>query len=544
MNEKRDLKQVIQLFIDKWDNTDGMWRNEFFKDNNLVNSHQDFRINISFGNSGNRIKLPKYPYITFLKNEFKTSDGVYPIVFYKHDQKKIEVGLGVSENKEPNMKRQTINAINNYPRKDFDLSNIDEIVNYIDESIEQFNKILSNNIEVKNSHKIKNIILYGPPGVGKTHNIAKLIRLIEEGREDREIFSAIQNNEASNEQISDEIKERTAFITFHQSFGYEDFIEGFRPNEDGKIELVDGVFKQICEVAQTNLDNSQRDRSVNFENLLNDFANFIEEQESIELDNGLVLEVNRGSDGSVKSFVTKGRVKDQSLTRNIIERDFQNFLDGKIGSYRDIKPKYESKSSYHGNAPYYYKLYEKLKAFMADRSEYKVEKERLQNYYLVIDEINRGNISKIFGELITLIEEDKRDRLEVTLPYSKEPFKVPSNLYIIGTMNSTDKSIALIDIALRRRFTFLKMEPNVALVDNPEAKEIFEKLNDYISDKLEDDYQIGHSYFMGNIDLSFVLEYKIKPLLEEYFYGDEDSKNEALKYLEIGYNTDSMNERE
>jgi len=414
------------------------------------------------------------------------------------------------------------------------------------------NKRLQKKVDGSNIAKIKNIILYGAPGVGKTFSHKKLIALIE-GRDfkENEIFDFIVNNredeieEGSVEKLFKIVQseQRMKFITFHQSFGYEDFIEGFRPNEEGKIELVNGVFKQMCKEAQTNLNNSQRDRSINFENLLNDFANFIEGQENFELDSGLFLEANRGSDGSVRSFVTKGRVKDQSLTRNIIERDFQNFLDGKIDSYKDIKPKFESKSSYHGNAPYYYKLYEKLKAFMADRSEYKVEKERLQNYYLIIDEINRGNISKIFGELITLIEEDKRDRLEVTLPYSKEPFKVPSNLYIIGTMNSTDKSIALIDIALRRRFTFLKMEPNADLIDNPEAKEIFEKLNDYISNKLGDDYKIGHSYFMGDIDLDFVLEYKIKPLLEEYFYGDEDSKNEALKYLEIGYNTD-MNEIE
>jgi 5-methylcytosine-specific restriction protein B len=111
---------------------------------------------------------------------------------------------------------------------------------------------------------------------------------------------------------------------------------------------------------------------------------------------------------------------------------------------------------------------------------------------LIIDEINRGNISKIFGELITLIEESKRDKLEILLPYSQKKFSVPSNLFIIGTMNSTDKSIALIDIALRRRFTFLELKPNETLIQNPDAKEFFIKLNE----QLEDDYKIGHSYFM------------------------------------------------
>ncbi|MCV6606839.1 MAG: AAA family ATPase, partial [Campylobacterales bacterium] len=154
-----------------------------------------------------------------------------------------------------------------------------------------------------------------------------------------------------------------------------------------------------------------------------------------------------------------------------------------------------------------------------------------KNFYIVIDEINRGNISKIFGELITLIEEDKRDKYEVTLPYSKTKFKIPSNLYIIATMNSTDKSIATIDIALRRRFTFLKMKPNVDLV-NDEVKDLFEKLNNFIKDTLGEDYQLGHSYFMGEeIDLEFIKEYKIKPLLEEYYYADPENYKKAEEIL-------------
>ncbi len=263
-------------------------------------------------------------------------------------------------------------------------------------------------IENKKFIQIKNIILYGSPGVGKTHNTNQVIQLIENGKSEKEIFEFIKNNEFNESIDISDIKERVKFITFHQSFGYEDFIEGFRPNEEGKIELQDGIFKEICKHANADSDNA---------------------------------------------------------------------------------------------------------------------------YYLVIDEINRGNISKIFGELITLIEEDKRDKLEVTLPYSKQLFKIPSNLYIIGTMNSTDKSIALIDIALRRRFTFLKMKPNVELVPT-ESRELFKNLNEYISKTLGEDYQIGHSYFMGAYDLDFVLEYKIKPLLEEYFYGDDKSLKEVLDLIE------------
>ncbi len=269
------------------------------------------------------------------------------------------------------------------------------------------------------NNKIKNIILYGSPGVGKTHNTKKLISLIESRKSEKEIFKTIINNEKNNGIDIDDIKERVKFITYHQSFGYEDFIEGFRPNENGDIKLQDGIFKTICDDA---------------------------------------------------------------------------------------------------------------------------DNDREHSYYLVIDEINRGNISKIFGELITLIEEDKRDTLEVTLPYSKKPFKIPSNLYIIGTMNSTDKSIALIDIALRRRFTFLKMEPNIDLVDNIKAKHIMKQLNEKITETLGADYVLGHSYFMkveNNGDLDFVLEYKIKPLLEEYFYGDEQGLKSVMEIVRYDGNDDT-----
>lgn len=268
-----------------------------------------------------------------------------------------------------------------------------------------------------NNNKIKNIILYGVPGVGKTFSHKKIINLVEDNYSDSEIFDIISantiedNNEAFfTQKLYKEVQDenRVKFITFHQSFGYEDFIEGFRPNEEGKIKLENGVFKELCEKAQEDKEN---------------------------------------------------------------------------------------------------------------------------NYYLIIDEINRGNISKIFGELITLIEEDKRDSLHVTLPYSKKPFSIPSNLYIIGTMNSTDKSIALIDIALRRRFTFIHMKPNPELVKKyPEAKELMIVLNS----QLEDEHKIGHSYFMqieNEEDLVFTCKYKIKPLLEEYFYGDKDGLANILKFL-------------
>ena len=147
-----------------------------------------------------------------------------------------------------------------------------------------------------------------------------------------------------------------------------------------------------------------------------------------------------------------------------------------------------------------------------------------QPYVLIIDEINRGNISKIFGELITLIEDDKRENMSVRLPYSQEFLTVPKNLYIIGTMNTADRSIAAIDIALRRRFTFVPKMPNVNLVpDKFNMKEAFKNLNKKIRILLDEDHQIGHSYFMNIetiVDLKETWANKIIPLLNEYFYGD------------------------
>lgn len=423
-----------------------------------------------------------------------------------------------------------------------DCDNILNIINFGKEQgydIEIIENTLNQNEENNQNrisysdNKIKNIILYGSPGVGKTHNTNKLIRLIEDGKSDREIFESIKANENSDSVDISDIKDRVKFVTFHQSFGYEDFIEGFRPNEEGNIELVDGVFKNICTIAQKNLDDSVKEKGLDIESLLNDFTRYIEEQEDFEIDENITIKVKKKSNGELQSFVTKGRVKNQNLTRDIIIRDLQDYIDGEITDYKDIKPTYESKSSYHGNAPYYYKLYAKIEDF-SNKEAYQIEKVEQKNYYLVIDEINRGNISKIFGELITLLEEDKRDKLEVTLPYSKKPFKISSNLYIIGTMNSTDKSIALIDIALRRRFTFLKMKPNADLIEHLEAQRIFIALNQKITKDLGEDYQIGHSYFMrieNDNDLDFVLEYKIIPLLEEYYYGNKENSLTSVSFL-------------
>jgi len=394
---------------------------------------------------------------------------------------------------------------------------------------------------------IKNIILYGAPGVGKTHNYQNLISMIEDGKGQNEIFSTIsQNNKVElDNDIFKTIKEekRVEFVTFHQSYSYEDFIEGFRPSESGNIELEDGIFKSLSDVAKDNLEDSKKSTQIieneqNFDNLLEEFKIYI--QDKIDSDDEFILKGKSTISSVTKNaFIVGGSVRStQNLSFNILKRDYDDFKNNLIKSYKDIKSTFQSKSGIHGNAPYYFALYEKVKEFENNYYDARVSNDIKQveqkNYYIVIDEINRGNISKIFGELITLIEEDKRDAYEVTLPYSKEKYSVPSNLYIIATMNSTDKSIATIDIALRRRFTFLKMQPNENLIDNADARKLFNDLNKFIADNLNEDYKLGHSYFMKTEDandLAFVKEYKIKPLLEEYFYADDKNYEEALKIL-------------
>ena len=393
--------------------------------------------------------------------------------------------------------------------------------------------------------KTKNIMLYGAPGVGKTHNYKRLITMIENGESERTIFDTISKNETTNDfdnSIFETIKneKRIEFVTFHQSYSYEDFIEGFRPNENGDIELdkKGGVFKRIADKARENLEESQKEKiqvkeEITFRQKLDSFIEKLE----IELEKKGYYEITDVAYiSSIDSDAFRYNIRKENPTYKYDLRmkfeDLFEFEKNKVSSRQDIKKLETINSLANQHATYYYKVFSEI---ILNSKDIKINDKEInnveqKNFYIVIDEINRGNISKIFGELITLIEEDKRDAYEVTLPYSKEKFKIPSNLYIIATMNSTDKSIATIDIALRRRFTFLKMKPNLDLVPDI-AKELFITLNEFIGKNLGEDYKLGHSYFMQNMDLEFLKEYKIKPLLEEYFYGDEENYKKALKIL-------------
>lgn len=213
----------------------------------------------------------------------------------------------------------------------------------------------------------------------------------------------------------------------------------------------------------------------------------------------------------------KGQIKFITFHQNYSYEDFM------VGIRPDLQ-----------NGQISYKLYEGPFKQIADRAE----NDSTNNYVMIIDEINRGNISKIFGELITLIETDKRagnkHALSAPLLYQNEEFSVPNNLYIIGTMNTADKSIALVDIALRRRFVFEEMMPNAALLNKVEGFDLpgwFTKLNQKITAELDRDHQIGHSYFIGVetiADLQQAFYQCILPLLKEYFYGNPEKLKEII----------------
>jgi 5-methylcytosine-specific restriction protein B len=355
-----------------------------------------------------------------------------------------------------------------------------------------------------------NTILYGPPGTGKTYNtILRAAQIIE----NRAIYTYDEALQVFKANLHDKIE----FITFHQNYSYEDFIQGLRPDTENNNQLTferkDGVFKEIADKALKNLTESEKPQLSKrpFEEVFNQFINPLVEGEIEE------IEVKMKK---VSYFITA--ISNKSI-------DFRKASGGTAHSLSigTLKKMYlaESALEIQGLSSYYTPLLNELLELGKD-STGKKEKIKRQNYVIIIDEINRANISRVFGELITLIEPDKRSHgtipLEARLP-SGDPFIVPSNLFIIGTMNTADKSIALLDIALRRRFEFESMYPKYEIADQEIYDvEILEKINKQIIKSKGHDFQIGHAYFMGdNKDLLQRMNKKVIPLLLEYYMNDE-----------------------
>jgi 5-methylcytosine-specific restriction protein B len=369
-----------------------------------------------------------------------------------------------------------------------------------------------------------NIILYGPPGTGKTYNTVIRAAEIIQNRKINSYSEALSIYKAN---LHDQIE----FITFHQNYSYEDFIQGLRPETDNKSSLSfnkkDGVFKKMADKALENLRLSikapeELSNEVKFDKALELFSDkILESEDNYKINkNAYILEVEEDAfryTGEKWTNHTNGlRMKFS---------DLKEFFRNNIKNRKDVKSLIGISGLAKQHATYYFLVYEEIVKYLPNIEE-EPQKVNHKNYVIIIDEINRANISRVFGELITLIEPDKRSHgaipMEAKLP-SGDPFVVPSNLYIIGTMNTADKSIALLDIALRRRFEFEAMYPKYEI----EGQEIYDvdilkKINQQIIKTKGYDFQIGHAYFMGeNIDLITRMNKNVIPLLLEYYMNDE-----------------------
>jgi 5-methylcytosine-specific restriction enzyme B len=432
----------------------------------------------------------------------------------------------------------------------------------------------------------KNLILYGPPGTGKTYATAKIaVEICDDGAD------------ISREELMaryDELRrdKRICFVTFHQSYGYEDFVEGLRPEvKDGQISyrVRPGIFREICDAARLSTlvkpglsGKPLRDRTIYKMSL--GMAGTLEGQTVFQdcIEKGYVL-LGWGEDvdfsecdteDAIRRKLTEDRpdiVKPDSQVRfaGVFKNELQvgdiivvsqgnhsfraigevtggyEFLDAPVAdAYHQMRP-VRWLAVLDANRPVdeiYSRIFSQTTLYKLDHNALKLDAVEgilmaqqgasSQPYVLVIDEINRANLSKVFGELITLLEPDKREGttngLSVKLPYSGDDFSVPANLFIVGTMNTADRSIALLDTALRRRFEFEELQPDYnALPAEPiegiDLRALLTAMNDRIEYLYDRDHTIGHAYFVKVKtleDLDSVFRRKVIPLLQEYFYED------------------------
>lgn len=408
-----------------------------------------------------------------------------------------------------------------------------------------------------------NTIMYGPPGTGKTYNtVEKALNLlgVETGALSRTVvkqrFSELQN------------QKRLFFTTFHQSMSYEDFIEGIKPMEPDddkflKYEIQDGLFMKACIEATYNFiisnypNDNQGAQILTYNQLFDQLFAEIEQEGEREIStrnggNVLVSVTGQGNfavrheNGDRYYTVSRERLApifeafpDPDTIGNIHD-EFRNLIGGcNATAYWSVLNVMAQMRENNNAAPAPANINELpfedkknvVRSFWKNTNHLNLEEDRSQPYVFIIDEINRGNVAQIFGELITLIEDDKRlsmpEMIKLDLLYSKLKFCVPPNLYIIGTMNTADRSVEALDTALRRRFAFEEKMPNPNLltrsVSGISLQSLLSKINERIELLLDRDHTIGHSYFINVTDeseLKQAFKNKILPLLQEYFYGD------------------------
>ena len=425
----------------------------------------------------------------------------------------------------------------------------------------------------------KNIILYGAPGTGKTYNIPELtVRLCDQDYDKRDI----SHKEIMERYIELKQDGRIVFTTFHQSMDYENWIEGLKPiakNNQIIYNVEDGIFKKFC----INAEKATPQKKQTFETDIID-------------NNSNVWKVSLGGIGEEfgKDYCLKNNCicnlnnpqweyfkRNVKLGDCVIARSEENthiqatgITTGKIeyiGNKEFCKVKWiNNKEHGHGygtGAMMPYKMHRSRDFWIKDiLSKNKVEETKQAPHIIIIDELNRGNVSNIFGETITLLEGDKRKGREneesIVLPYSKESFVIPDNVYIIATMNTADKSLCSLDFAIKRRFAFIPTKPYELNIEGFN-KEIFRKVSELFisnydeykesgwnqtiklqpSETLSSEYKpedvwIGHSYFIfkdenGNDNTSNRILYEIIPLIEDYIRDGVLTENavETIDYL-------------
>lgn len=428
-----------------------------------------------------------------------------------------------------------------------------------------------------------NTILFGPPGTGKTYaTTSRAVQICDGFLPDGDVVALKGRFELLRQQG------RISFVTFHQSYGYEEFVEGLRPvTKEGQVsyEVLPGAFKRACNSArlrsqvspglsgkplrQRTLFKMSLGASWNQEGttvfdyciknscvLLGwgadiDFSECTSKEEILQKihDESSTIEKPKSQAGFVNNFKHEMKAGDLILVSNgnklfravaEVVGEYEYAEDAPFHQMREVR----WLAVFEGGIPAsdlyslevvqrsLYELkpeairYEKLAALLDSQALQAPE----QPHVLIIDEINRANISKVFGELITLIEPDKRDGQEnavtVKLPYSGEDFSVPPNLHILGTMNTADRSIALLDTALRRRFEFEELMPRPDLLESHVVEginlgKLLKAMNERIEVLYDRDHMIGHAYLMGIQtlpELDRVFRFKVLPLLQEYFY--------------------------
>ncbi|MEW7107825.1 AAA family ATPase [Acinetobacter baumannii] len=371
-----------------------------------------------------------------------------------------------------------------------------------------------------------NRILFGAAGTGKTyHTINHALSILDD--ETLEELEKVERIELKNR--FDRYKENgnIKFVTFHQSFSYEDFIEGIRAevsNGGLSYSIKPGVFKELCEKAAINKKATDESIKIAISELTEKAKN---EEITFYTKKGAEFKVKSNSSGTL--IATTSKDTEVTLAKSYITNYLLNQSDEIIDQ-----------------RSYEWAIAKSLRTVIDYRSN--TSKENNERFILIIDEINRGNISRIFGELITLIEDSKRqgndEELSTILPYSKEEFSIPNNLYIIGTMNSSDRSLTGLDVALRRRFEFIEMPPKPELLRDQEENEIeidginivklLTVMNQRIEILLDRDHCIGHANFMPlkvepRIEkLSKIFQQKIIPQLQEYFFDDWEKIDAVL----------------